>query len=91
MSDLPDHQRSPLLWDKFKASVGRITVATIIAVPATGILTVALFLVPPPVALGIGICGMVSLRAGAQFNKPSLIAIGGVTFLAGVLSWALRQ
>jgi len=87
----PESHPNPSSWDKFVSSVMRIATATLIAVPATAILTAILFLVPPSVALGIAICGLVALKASVHFNKPSLVIIGGVSMFAGLLSWGFRQ
>ena len=72
-------------------SMRRVMLATLVAVPSTGILAAALFLVPPAVAIGIGGFGLVLFYVGKEFDRPTLLAIGGVVMFAGVLSWAVRQ
>ena len=85
------HQSDQPWWTGLLASVLRVTFATLIAVPTTALLTACLYLVPPPVALGVCICGMVASKIGAEFNRHGLLVIGGVSMFAGVLSWAFRQ
>jgi hypothetical protein len=65
--------------------------ATLVAVPSTGILAAAMFLVPPSVAIGIGLSGLVLFYLGKELDRPILLAIGGIVMFAGVLSWAIRQ
>lgn len=65
--------------------------ASLFAVPSTAILAAAMFLVPPNVAVGIGLSGMVLFCVGKEIDRPILLAVGGVVMFAGVLSWALRQ
>jgi len=84
-------RRTSSSWTSFVQSLRRVVLATLVAVPLTGILTVAMFLVPPAVAAGIGISGMVLLYVGTEFNRPILLAIGGIVMFAGIFSWAVRQ
>ena len=78
-------------WASFLQSLRRVTLAAAVAVPATGMLTVGLLLVPPSVAFGIGLSGMVLFYLGKGLDRPILLAIGGVVMFAGVLSWGFRQ
>jgi hypothetical protein len=50
-----------------------------------------LLLVPPDVALGIAIFGMMLFYLGEGINRPILLGFGGVLMFAGALSWGFRQ
>ena len=84
MSSLPP-------WASFLQSLRRVMLATLVAVPSTGALAAAMLLVPPEVAFGIGVSGMVLFSLGKGLDRPILLAIGGVVMFAGVLSWGVRQ
>lgn len=84
-------RRGSSSWTSFIQSLRRVMLATLVAVPLTGILTAAMLLVPPAVAAGIGISGMVLLYLGTELNRPILVAMGGIVMSAGVLSWGFRQ
>jgi len=84
-------RRGSSRWTSFVQSLRRVTLATLVAVPLTGILAAAMFLVPPAVAAGIGISGIVLFYVGKEFDRPILLAIGGIVMFAGVLSWGFRQ
>ncbi len=79
------------MFRRFGQSVGRVIVATLIAVPSTLLLATVLLLVPPNVAIGICFIGMVFFYAGRGLDRPILVGFGGVTMFAGLLSWAVRQ
>ena len=88
----PVHARcSSSPWRSFLQSFRRVMLAALVAVPSTGILAAVMFLVPPAVAIGIGLSGLVLFYVGKELDRPILLAIGGVVMFAGVLSWAVRQ
>ena len=84
-------RRGSSSWSSFLQSLRRVTLAALVAVPTTGILAAGMLLVPPSVAIGIGLSGIVLFYLGKELDRPILLAIGGVVMFAGVLSWAVRQ
>ncbi len=84
-------RRSSSPWASFVQSLRRVALAALVAVPTTGVLAAGLLLVPPNVAIGIGLSGIVLFYLGKWLDRPILLGIGGVVMFAGVLSWAVRQ
>ncbi len=85
------NNRSSSPWASFLQSLRRVTLAALVAVPATGVLAAGLLLVPPNVAIGIGFSGIVLFYLEKGLDRAILLGIGGVVMFAGVLSWAVRQ
>ena len=75
----------------FLMSPKRIAFATLIAVPFTAALTAVLLLAPVPLALVVGVCGLIVFSIGNDFERPFLAGVGGASMFAGVFAWALQQ
>ena len=73
------------------ASVRRVALCLIVAVPATVLLTALLLLVAPNVAIGVAISGLILFQVGKAIDRPLLLSFGGVVMFAGVFSWAVQQ
>ena len=69
----------------------RVLLATLIAVPSTAIVAIAMFVVPPKIALCFCVVGMGLFKLGHTTKRPIVLAIGGIVMFGSVFSWAVRQ
>jgi hypothetical protein len=71
------------------ASLRRIFIGMLVAVPLVAAITAALLRLPQIVALVVALLGVAALMASETFHSKALAALGGSLALGGVLAWAL--
>ena len=71
------------------ASIRRIIIGLLVAVPLVAAITAALLLLPQVVSLAAALAGVAALMASETFHSKVAAAVGGVLAMGGVLAWAL--
>jgi hypothetical protein len=71
------------------ASLRRILVGLLVAVPLVAVITAALLAFPQVVSLVVALVGVAALLASETFHSKVAAAVGGVLAMGGVLAWTL--
>jgi hypothetical protein len=81
---------SPVM-DSFRQSCYRIALAISIAVPVWLALTGLFLMMPPILAIGGMLLGVVLFKCGAELKRKWIAAAGGVLMFAAVFAWAINR
>ena len=71
------------------ASLRRVFVGLLLAVPMVAASTAGLLLLPQIVSLVVALVGVAALMASETFRSKAVAASGGLLAISGVLAWAL--
>jgi hypothetical protein len=71
------------------ASLRRIIVGLLVAVPLVATIAAALLAFPQVVSLVVALVGVAALMASETFHSKVAAAVGGALTIGGVLAWAL--